>query len=610
MCGISGYANLENAVDKNHLSKMLDSIKYRGPDDKGVYFDKNVALGIQRLSIIDLQGGHQPICNEDKSIWIVFNGEIYNYIELRKQLISKKHVFSTKTDTEIIVHLYEQYGEDFAKYLNGMFAFAIWDKRKQQLILGRDFAGIKPLFFCQKANTLIFGSELKTILKYPDIRRKINPQALELYKFLGYIPTPYSIFQNIYKLTPGTILIFSKSGKRIKKFWDLNNLLPSKNQSLDYLLTHSVKIQSRADVPVGVFLSGGIDSTLITYYLSQVKNRKLKTFSISFDEKSFDETKYFNEVNQVLKTENYFTKFTANDAIDLFPKIAQKLDEPLADPSLLPTFKLCQLASQHVKVVLSGDGGDELFAGYPTYSGHILANFLQIIPDGILKPLVKSLHKSPVSFNNYPFLETLQTFLTGVKLPVISRHLLWMSINKSSYPLSDFNFNGNLWYDLLSQKILNLPYRWQTKIQILDFLTYLTDDLLVKVDRASMYNSLEVRVPFLDNNIVNFAYTTNQKHFDFLNTKILLRKLLQDKFPEKVVKRGKKGLGIPIAAWVHGPMRDLTYDYLKNPDLFEYFDKKMVLESFRKHQKKEVNYGRRLWMLTVFSAWLKKWKTI
>lgn len=605
MCGITGFVDFSSTINKKSIYKMLSQIKYRGPDDQGTYFDKYAALGVRRLSIIDLKGGHQPISNEDESIWVVFNGEIYNYMKLRKQL-KNKHNFKTKTDTEVVVHLYEQYGEDFPKFLNGMFAFAIWDQKKGQLILGRDFAGIKPLYFYQDNSRLVFGSELKTILKLPQIKREINLKALELYKFLGYIPTPYSIFENIFKLNPGTILIFSRSGKKVKSFWNFDSLKLTTNRSLDYLLKEAVRLQSQADVPVGVLLSGGIDSSLITYYLSQIKNRELKTFSISFAEKSFDESKYFNKIAQVLNTKHYFEKFGVDDAINLFPEIAQKMDEPLADPSLLPTYKLSKFTRKEVKVVLSGDGGDELFAGYPTYSAHLLANLLQTLPLKSFEILIRILQKMPISFDNYPFIEKLSIFLSGLKLSTFQRHLLWMSIDKTAE--SDFGFGENEWYNLLSSKITKLSLKWQTKLQLLDFLTYLTDNLLVKVDRASMFNSLEVRVPFLDSAIIKFAFTTNQKHFDLFKSKILLRQLLRNKLPDQIVKRRKKGFGIPISDWIHGPMKDFIYDFLKNPNLYDYFDKKLIWESFRKHTKKEANFGRRLWMLTTLSAWLRNWQ--
>lgn len=607
MCGITGYVDLNYSIERKHILKMLSCIKHRGPDDTGTYFDKHTALGIQRLSIIDLKGGHQPICNEDKSIWVVFNGEIYNYIELKKNLI-KRHIFKTRSDTEILVHLYEEYGEDFPKYLNGMFAFAIWDKRYNKLILGRDFVGVKPLYFYQKGSKLIFGSELKTILNYPGIRKTINLEALELYKFFGYVPQPFSIFENINKLVPGEILTFSKSGKKISKFWDIESMKSTNNSNLDLLLKNSVKLQSRSDVPIGVFLSGGVDSSLITYYLSQIENRTLKTFSISFDEKSFDESKYFNQIANLLKTDHYFTNFGVGDAIELFPSIVKKMDEPFADPSLFPTYKLSSLASKHVKVVLSGDGGDELFAGYPTYSAHIFAHILKNIPPIFYNSLIKLLQKAPISYNNYPFTEKLITLLSGLQLTSFNRHLLWMSIEKSKQNVSSFSFNNSEWLNLLSKKISQSSYSWQIKLQLLDFFTYLTDDLLVKVDRASMANSLEVRVPFLDPNIVNFAFSANKNHFNLLKTKIMLRKLLKDKLPGTIVERGKKGFGIPISAWIQKPMKELIESHLKNPDLYDYFDKKTVLDSFNKHVGKKANYGKRLWMLTIFSAWLKNWK--
>jgi len=610
MCGIAGYVNLKVPIDKEYISPMLQSIVHRGPDDQGVYFDKHAALGMRRLSIIDLQTGHQPICNEDKSVWVVFNGEIYNFRELTKKLQKQNHIFATKTDTEVLVHLYEQYGEDFPSHLNGMFAFALWDKTKQKLILGRDHAGIKPLYVYQKDDEIVFGSELKAIIRYSNIRKQVNPEAVNLYSFLGYIPQPFSIFKNIFKLKPGSLLSFSRTEKRTRSFWDFKTFNNPRNTSLHELLKHSVALQSRADVPLGVFLSGGIDSSLITYYLSQIQKKKIKTFSLSFEEKSFDESKYFNAVAKKIGTEHYNELFGVEDALSLFPKVMEQMDEPFADPSLLPTYKLSALARRHVKVVLSGDGGDELFGGYPTYQGHIVAHILSHLPMQLFHPFIKFLQQLPVSFTNYPLQEKLLMFVSGLPLTEYHRHLLWMSIDKTnSVQKNAFKITESNWYQNLSKNMDELPFQTPKKMQVLDYMTYLPDDLLVKVDRASMFNSLEVRVPFLDIDIISFAFLGNHKHLDLFSTKKLLRELLANELPKDVVKRSKKGFGIPVSAWICTSLKDMINDLLKNPDLYDYFDKKMILESWRKHQRKEFNYGRRIWMLAVFSAWLRNWKT-
>lgn len=605
MCGITGYIDLESPIEQAHIFPMLDSIYHRGPDDKGIYFDTNVAFGVRRLSIIDLKTGHQPICNEDKSIWVIFNGEIYNFWNLRKNLLQKHHSFATKTDTEVLVHLYEHYGEDFPRYLNGMFTFALWDRKQKKLILGRDHAGIKPLYIYQKGEKVVFGSELKTILKYPKIKKQIDLDALDLYASLGYIPQPFSILKNIYKLKPGSIFIFSPNGKKEKIFWDFANIKKTQDSSLHNVLTQSVALQSRADVPLGVFLSGGIDSSLITYYLSRMQKRKIKTFSISFKEKSFDESPYFNQVAKILGTQHYDDSFDASDALSLFPDIVEQLDEPLADPSLLPTYKLCRLARKHVTVVLSGDGGDELFGGYPTYQGHVWANSMQRLPAFAIRLLIYISQKFPQKFSNYSLQEQLDIFLSGLKLPSYQRHLLWMGIDKTN---PNLHLKKSNWFKEISGNVDKLSFPKRTKMQILDFLTYLTDDLLVKVDRASMYNSLEVRVPFLDPNVIQYAFST-QNHVDHFTTKKQLRTLLKDILPGEIIRRKKKGFGIPIASWIHGPMKELVYDHITNPTLHDYFNKKMIQRIWDKHQRQEYNYARKLWMLTMFSAWLYEWKT-
>lgn len=613
MCGIAGIVNFSSQPEKEKILKMLSQIKHRGPDQRGVYTDHNVSLGIQRLSIIDLSTGNQPIENEDGTITVVFNGEIYNYQELIEDLKNKGHKFKTKSDTEVLVHLYEVYGEEMSKYLNGMFAFSIWDKKKKKIFISRDPLGIKPQYFYHKGSELIFGSELKTILTNSSVKKEINIESLNYYSLFGYIPGNLSMFKNIYKLPAGHNLIFNKSGIKIVSYYSLSSNSFSSGENIDKILENAVSSQSVADVPLGVLLSGGIDSSLVAYYLTKKLGKKIKTFSIGFGDKSFDESLFAKEVSRLLNTDHYQESFGTGDLIKLFPQITQKMDEPFADPSLFPTFKLCNLARKHVKVALSGDGGDEFFGGYPTYQGHIIAEkFGKFIPQRLIKSGLWLTQISKTSYKNYPVSETLKRFLKGLDKEDFKRHLSWMSLDNLNPLLNqDIQIKGEILKEKLFQDIVDnikkLPKKSLTKYQMLDIYTYLTDDLLVKIDRASMFNSLEVRVPLLDLSVINFAFNTESRHLDLFKTKRILRSLLKKHLPSSIVDRKKKGFGIPISRWIAEDLKNLTLERLQNKDLYNYFDKEKVSALWENHQSQKQNNSKIIWMMVMFSAWLNKW---
>jgi len=613
MCGIAGIVNFDKPPEKNILFGMLSLIKHRGPDQRGIYIKDQVAMGIQRLSIVDLSTGNQPIENEDKSISVIFNGEIYNYQGLTEILVKKGHKFKTKSDTEVLVHLYEEYGEGMSKYLNGMFAFAIWDRKKELIFISRDPVGIKPLYYFQKGNELVFGSELKTILTNTVVKKKINIDALKNYSLFGYIPSNDSMYKNIYKLPPGSSLTFSKKGKKITNYYLVNSPHFSSNQDIDKILEEAVVSQSGADVPLGVLLSGGIDSSLVSYYLTKNLGKNVKSFSIAFGDKSFDESIYAKAVSKILKTNHYQESFSSKDVLNLFPKIVNLMDEPLADPSLFPTFKLTALARKHVKVVLSGDGGDELFGGYPTYQGHILAEkFGNLVPQQLVDIGLLLLNFTKTSFENYPLSETAKRFLNGLKKSNTKRHLSWMSLQgMESLLRKDLTQKDDFFdekrFKAYEEKISKMNNKTPTKYQLLDFYTYLVDDLLVKVDRASMFNSLEVRVPFLDLKVIQYAFSSQVSHVNLFETKMVLRKLLKKHLPASIVDRKKKGFGIPLSKWIYRDLKELVHEYLENKELYNYFDKDKVEKLWSDHMSKRRNNSKSLWMLTMFSAWLQKW---
>jgi asparagine synthase (glutamine-hydrolysing) len=374
MCGICGVCNFDKShVDKKLLRQMCTVIKHRGPDDDGIFLDDHIALGMRRLSIIDLKTGHQPIHNEDESIWIVFNGEIYNYRELRQFLEQKNHRFYTSSDTEVIIHLYEELGDDCVTMLNGMFAFAIWDANKKKILLARDRIGIKPLHYIILNNKLIFGSEIKSILQDSEVKRKVNLKALHHFLAFEYVPAPETMFEAIKKLPPGHILICENGNVSVRKYWDLKFTNRNKQPITYYsdriyeLLKKSVERRLISDVPLGAFLSGGIDSSSIVGLMSELMDEPVKTFSIGFEEESYNELKYARIIAEQFETEHYEEIITP-DAVNLVNKIIQYLDEPFADVSVFPTYLVSELARKHVTVVLSGDGGDEQFAGYDWYA--------------------------------------------------------------------------------------------------------------------------------------------------------------------------------------------------------------------------------------------------
>ncbi len=607
MCGIAGYVDYSKKTLPSLISKMTDSISYRGPDSSGEYISRsNVAgLGIRRLSIIDLKTGDQPIKNEDGNVVVVYNGEIYNFQNLKQHLKKRGHKFTTNSDTEVLVHGYEEWDVRIADKLNGMYAFAIWDESKKQLILGRDRAGIKPLYYYYDKGVFIFASEIKSIVKHPYVKKNIDLSALSLYCYFGFVPGKGSIFKDIHKLLPGHILIINKKGINTKKYFEVRTDFDVKDLSLDELLDRSVKTQLNADVPVGIFLSGGLDSSLISYYVTKYK--KLKSFSIGFNESSFDESNYARKVAKLLGTDHYEDTFSVNDAIISFSDISKKLDEPLADSSLLPAYRLCKFTRRYVKVALSGDGGDELFGGYPTYQGQLIAEKLKYLPKFVLDGTEALLNLMPNSFENYPKKDLARILIKSVKLNPVDRQLFMM---RSFFRGENVIYKKpeDSWLDEILPDIGNL-YSPTKTAQIVDFYTYLVDDFLVKTDRASMYNSLEVRVPYLDNDIIDYAFSTNVNHLNIFQTKILSRKLFKEKIPDlpDIANRPKKGFGIPIAKWLRGELKGFAYTYINNKKLYDHIPRKKIENMWNLHQDYKQNNAGSIWMLVVLSAWMDNW---
>lgn len=625
MCGITGFINKKKGpADKRIIMQMVDTLHHRGPDDKGFFVNRNVALGMSRLSIIDITGGQQPVESEDGKIIVIFNGEIYNFRDLRRSLQQLGHVFRTQSDTEVIVHLYEVEGDKVFTRLNGMFAIAIYDVSEQKLILGRDRLGEKPLYYSDLGGAFIFGSELKAIIRHPKVNKDLDLNSLNRYLTFEYVPTPYSIFKNIYKLEASHYLIFQKNKVTIKKYWDVDfqkYFLTSEEEAIDkleILIDNSVKMRLESDVPLGVFLSGGIDSSTIAYFAAMNSNRKLKTFSIGFKEESFDEGKYAKLVASVLNSDHHHHFFKSEDLLDLITKVSKLLDEPFADASILPTYLLSRFTRGQVKVALGGDGGDELFMGYPTFQAHKIAQIYENLPKFVHSSIVSGIvNRLTVSHSNLSVDFKIKRFISGVYKTPIERNLIWLGAFTSN-ELRKKLFTQEVYSKLFtSDPIKDMVSR--TKTQNLDFWesliyhyikTYLVDDILVKVDRASMFNSLEVRSPFLDHRLVQFVNSLppNLK-MKGLTTKYILKKLMANKLPNEIVNRNKHGFGIPIAIWFRTKLKDLLLDTLSEKKIKRegIFNEKYVTNLIQEHLNGKQDNRKLLWTLIMFQLWKKNW---
>lgn len=628
MCGIVGYINLDGqALDPNldWISPMCHSITHRGPDEEGKTIIGPVALGMTRLSIIDLTTGQQPIPNEDKTIWIVFNGEIYNFHELQKLVLAKGHTLRTSSDTEVIVHLYEEYGVDCLKYLEGMFAFAIWDSNKERLFIARDRMGEKPLHYGVFDGQLVFGSELKGILAHPKAKEKrdIDLVALQKYLAMEYVPAPSSIFKGIQKLMPSHYLLVERGQIKTASYWDpkITNEKMTEAEAeerLIQLLDESTKLRMISDVPLGVFLSGGIDSSIIAALAARARQggEKLKTFSVGFSESSFDESEHAKVVADHLGTDHHTAWFTPDLARNTLEELWQYLDEPLADASIVPTFFLSKMTKEHVTVALAGEGGDELFGGYPTYTAHKLADIWNSVPSilrrGLIEPAINSL---PVSHNNLSFDYKAKRFIAAADEPAIRRHFQWMgSFPLDQHPrlmksgLATITKEDQL-YSPSFRMAPNGPSDIASTIMQLDLTTYLPDDLLVKSDRASMAASLEVRLPFLAYPLVEFALSMpSSLKIRGMKTKIVLRNAAEKYLPESIIKRPKKGFGIPVAKWLGSdfkPMVDelLSQQYIERQGIFDWT---YVGDLLAQHESKRYDRRKELWTLFMFQWWWRK----
>src|SRR5438477_1008289 len=611
MCGICGTASTRRAADPERLAAMSLTLEHRGPDSDGMFVEGGVGLAARRLSIIDLDTGDQPVASEDGSVVVVQNGEIYNYAELTHELVRAGHRFRTHGDTEVLVHLYEQHGLGFAEKLRGMFAIAIWDARERRLVLARDRYGIKPIYYRHVAGELAFASELRALP-----RGEIDLDALEAFLAFNSIPGPYSIFRDVRKLQPGHVLVWTEDGAiRIERFAHPRPVHADELRGDDEAelveelrarMRDSVRAHLLADVPVGVLLSGGVDSSLLAALAARETSEAVHTFTIGFAERSFDEREDARRVAERYAT-NHHELLLHPDPTLLLPTLAGAFDEPFADSSALPTYLVSQLAAEHVKVALSGEGGDELFGGYYTYAADLLADRVGPLAR-LASPVVERL---PSSSARTSFDYRAKRFVRAAHLPPLERHHGWKEIF-SAEARAALTERGS---ELDPIDVYRQRYRETegaeplARLQDVDFAIYLVDDLLVKTDRASMAHSLEARVPFLDPIVTNFAFALpRRQRVRGLSKKVLLRKAAEPLLPREVVHGRKRGFSIPAAAWLRGELAPFARETLSPETLRRqgFFRPEPVQRMLDEHVAARVDNSRQLWGLLAFTLWYER----
>ncbi len=624
MCGIVGIANADSRlVSREILEKMNACIAHRGPDDDGFYVRENIGLAMRRLSIIDIAHGKQPIHNSDQTAWIVFNGEIYNFQELRADLEKQGDRFYTDSDTEVILHLYDKYKADCVQYLRGMFAFAIWDEKDKSLFIARDRVGKKPLLYSQQPNgDLIFGSEFTALLAHPAISRDVDYEAIDAYLSYLCVPAPLTAYKQIRKLEPAHWLRWKDGQIETYRYWqpDFSKKIKiSEEEAIEEttrILRESTRLRMIAEVPLGAFLSGGVDSSMIVALMAQESSQPVKTFSIGFEDQDFSELKYAKTVAEYVGAE-YNEFIVKPDALEVLPKLVEHYGEPYADSSAIPTYYVARETRKHVTVALNGDGGDESFAGYERYAAMRLAEKYHKIPKLLRKTIVENaVNLIPTSEIKRSRARDLKRFVKAASLPKVERYFRWVSAidrkSKAELYTEDFarqvkvhnpaDFIGQWFAKSNGSGILDATL-------LTDQMTYLPNDLLVKVDIASMANSLEARSPFLDHNVIEFAASLPEKlKMGSVETKSLLKKAAARLVPKEVVYRRKMGFGVPVGNWFRSEMKDfLCGVLLSEKSLNRGIIKPEVLQKYvSEHINAEKDYTYQLWTLLMLELWFQR----
>ena len=619
MCGITGFTQTSWSADKDRISRAASTLEHRGPDQQGVFQSDSVALAATRLKIIDLDGGDQPVFSDDGDVVIVFNGEVYNHQELRGELEGLGHRFRSRCDTEVVLRAFLQWDLECIARLRGMFAFAVWSESRKRLVLARDRLGIKPLYIARCGKDLFFGSELKSIFVHPEISRNLSLGGLDCYLSLNYVPCPWTLVEGIEKLAPGHWLEWEKGKTRTGCYWQLpygtvEQSLDSAKERLDHLLQESINEHLLSDVPLGVWLSGGVDSSAILHYAASKSRSRLKTFSVSFQGHDFDETAYIRQIVEQYQTEH--EQVDLNPSLNLreaIEEFAYYSDEPSADAGALPVWFLSKLCKTRTTVALSGEGADELFGGYLTHRASLLAGRARRLPAAILRLALWNARRLPVSDEKIGFEYKLKRFLEGSLLSPATAHTYWNGAFSTEQkrallmeppPPALDRILDDLEERLPGQDRL-APYLW------FDQTYFLPDDILYKVDRISMAHAVEVRPPFLDHRIVEFAATLPRSlKIRGARQKVILKELMKDKLPASTLRRKKLGLDIPAHEWFRGPLRPLLEEVFADAT-GEYdgiFREGALNALLHDHMARQANLGYHLWGLMILFLWMKKWR--
>lgn len=625
MCGISGKLNFDptQGVEKELICQMTGLLQHRGPDDEGVWVNGSIGLGHRRLAIVDLSPtGHQPMSNEDGTIWLTFNGEIYNHLELRANLENRGHRYRGNSDTETIIHLYEEYGRDCVKHLRGMFAFALWDEQKRCLLLARDRLGQKPLLYAQTTKGLTFASEFKAILQDSAVPRQVDEMVLHHYLSYGYIPAPMTAFQHICKLPPASTLIWKDGEIDIERYWQLRytpklTLTEAEaEEQLLSLLREAVQLRLMSEVPLGVFLSGGVDSSAIVALMAETMAEPVKTFSIGFDDQSFSELDYARQIAEQYATDHHEFVVTPN-ALSVLPELVWAYGEPYADSSAVPTYYVSREAGQYVTVVLNGDGGDEAFAGYDRYRAARLAAYYMKMPRWMHERIIASIVRHlPETTRRKDVLRRVKRFVLAMDDATPERrYARWITLlsnlDKSRLYTSDFKAQTST---VDSLAILEQCFAladspdFIERSQFVDSHIYLPDDLLVKIDIATMIHSLEGRSPFLDHKLAEFAACLPIKYkLRGQVTKYILKRALRNHLSDTILNREKQGFRAPVGGWFRHELRQVAYDVLLDQHSLSrgFFDKAALHTLLDEHVSGQANHWQRLWGLLVLELWFR-----
>lgn len=627
MCGICGiiYRDSERPVEINILQAMSQKIIHRGPDDDGYFVEKNFGMAMRRLSIIDIAGGKQPIYNEDESIVTIYNGEIYNYQAIKQDLKAKGHTFKTNSDTEILVHLYEEYGKKLLEHLNGMFAFAVYDRKRQQLLLARDRLGIKPLYYIYSKDWFLFGSEIKSFQAFPEFNPALDFEALHHYLTFRFVPAPMTLFKRVKKLPPGFLIEYQLGQKNLepKSYWDLafdrtgqSWSRPESAESVRDLIHDAVKMRLMSEVPLGVMLSGGVDSSVVVSSMRNKAQESISTFTITYEEEGVHNEGVFAKMTaETFQTDHHEIKVRLDDFLDSLERMVFFMDEPIADPAAIPIFDLCRFSKEYVTVLLSGVGGDELFAGYDVYREAIYSNYFRHIPlfawEKFILPVYSLLPKGIIGKN---FVHRVHQPIEDVFLGSSFIYGGFSESEKVSLYTDDFAqhqlaFNS---HDIVRQTLERVPQASTLhKMMYLDTKRWLADSHLIMMDKMSMANSIEMRAPFLDHRLVEIAAAMPEKFkINLLRSKIALKNAFSSEVPGFIINRPKQGFSTPLNIWFKKPGVQLANFLITNGTLIpEYFNKDFITEMLSRHVKKEGDFSASLFTLLVLAMWLKNFIT-